>query len=278
MSEHVEWYTEIHSKRSPLRSKQLLAYWRYRDLFYFLARRDVLVRYKQTVFGAGWAILQPLMTVVVFAIFFGRLGRLPSDGVPYELFVVIATVSWAMFSSILNNVTGSLLANANLITKIYFPRLILPLSSVATPIVDFIVCTPVLAIALIYYQASPEYRWLAFPLFLLLGIFVTTGVGLFFAAIIVTYRDMKTLTTYLAQLWMFISPVTYASSLIPDKWKGLYSMNPMVTVLDGLRWSLLGTPMPSISAIATSGLLALLLLATGAIYFHYSSDTFADVI
>ena len=269
---------EVRSESNPLGLAQIREFLHYRDLFFFLARRDVLVRYKQTVFGAAWAIFNPLATTAVFAVFFGYLGGLPSDGIAYPAFILVALLPWIMFSTILQNVTNSLPSNTALVSKIYFPRLTLPLASVATPIVDFLVGLPVLVGALIYYGVMPDLKWLACPLFLILGMGLVVGLGLILAALIVTYRDLRYLVTFLIQMTMFVSPVTYSSSLIPERWQFLYSLNPMVPVLNGLRWSLLGTPAPSAVSLAVASSLALILILGGTRFFYHSSDTFADAI
>src|SRR5258708_2027729 len=214
--------------------------WNYRELLYFFVWRDIKVRYKQTVIGAAWAVLQPLLTMLVFSLFFGRLAHIPSDGLPYPIFYYSALLPWMYFSAALQNATNSIVDNQRLITKVYFPRLILPLSSVSSGVVDFGISFLIFIVMMIYYAIRPTVAALWIPAFFLLAVLTALGVGLWLAALNALYRDVRYVLPFLVQLWMFASPVAYPSSIVPGKWRWLYGLNPMAGVIEGFRWSLTG--------------------------------------
>lgn len=251
--------------------------WEYRELLYFLTWRDIKVRYKQTALGAAWAIIQPFFTMVVFSLFFGRLAKIPSDGVPYPIFSYAALLPWNYFASSLGGAGNSLVGSANLIRKVYFPRLVIPLSSVLSGLVDFAIAFAVLLGMMLYFGIRPTVGVLLLPCFLLLAMVTALGVGLWLSALNVKYRDVKYTLTFLTQFWMFATPVAYPSSLLSEPWRTLYGLNPMVGVVEGFRWALLGTQPPS-AMIGVSALVALVLLVSGAFYFRRVERTFADVI
>ncbi len=262
--------------------------WQYRELMYFLTWRDIKVRYKQTVIGAAWAVIQPLMTMVVFSLFFGRLAKIPSDGIPYPIFSYAALVPWTFFASGLGASSNSLIGSTNLITKIYFPRLVIPISSVFSGIVDFVLAFVVLLGMMVWYKVVPQSTdvsinitanvlWL--PLFLLLALVTALGVGLWLSAMNVQFRDIRYVVPFLAQIWMFATPIAYPSSLIQnDTLRTIYGLNPMAGVVEGFRWALLGTNTAPGPTIIVSALAALALLISGAFYFRRMEKTFADVV
>ena len=214
--------------------------WNYRELLYFFIWRDIKVRYKQTAIGAAWAVLQPLLTMLVFSLFFGRLAHIPSDGLPYPIFYYCALLPWMYYAAALQNATNTIVDNQRLITKVYFPRLILPLSSVLSGMVDFGISFLMLIVMMIYYGIRPTAAVLWIPAFLLLAVLTALGVGLWLSALNALYRDVKYVLPFLVQFWMFASPVAYPSSLVPEKWRWLYGLNPMAGVIEGFRWSLTG--------------------------------------
>ena len=222
----------------------LKAVWDYRELLYFMVWRDVKVRYKQTVIGVAWVVLQPLLTMILFTVIFGYLARIPSDGLPYPLFAYTALLPWTYFSQALTRSGGGLVGNANLISKVYFPRLIIPLSSVVVPVVDLLLCFVILLGLMIWYGVAPTWGVLALPLFLLLALMTALAVGLLLSPLHVKYRDVGYVVPFLVQFWMFASPVIYPVSLVPEQWRLLYSLNPMVGVIEGFRWALLGKESP----------------------------------
>ena len=252
--------------------------WAYRELLYFLTWRDVKVRYKQTVLGASWAIIQPLSTMVVFSLFFGKLASIPSDGVPYPLFSFAALVPWTFFSNGLTQSANSVVLSQNLITKIYFPRLAIPLATVLSGLVDFVLAFLVLAGLMMYYGVVPGPRVLWLVPLVLLALATALGVGLWLAALNVQYRDVRYAVPFLTQLWLFATPVAYPSSLLDEPWRTLYGINPMVGVVEGFRWALLGSgPSPG-PMLLVSTLAALFVLVGGSLYFRRMERTFADVI
>ncbi len=257
---------------------RLNAVWAYRELLYFLTWRHVKVRYKQTVLGAAWAIIQPLFAMVIFTLFFGRLVSIPSDSVPYPIFVYTALVPWTFFAQTLTQSTESLVSNANLITKIYFPRLIIPLSIVGANLIDFGLAFAVLIVMAFVYRIVPSFNVIFLPLFILLNIVTALGVGLWLTALNVQFRDVRHIVPFLTQLWLFATPVIYPSSSIPEPWQILYGINPMVGVIEGFRWAILGTPNPSGATILLSTVISLVLLVTGAFYFRRMEKSFADVV
>lgn len=253
--------------------------WRYRELFYFLAWRDILVRYKQTVIGILWALLRPLLTIVVFTVVFGRLAKLPSNGVPYPILVCAAMLPWQFFATAFAEAGNSLVGNANLVSKVYFPRLVIPASAVVVSLVDFFISFAILVGLMFWYGVWPEWRILALPAFILLAFAAALGAGLWVAALNVKYRDFRFVIPFIVQMGLFISPVGFSSSIVPEQWRLLYSINPMVGVIDGFRWAVLGTG----SAVYWPGMvlslvLVVLVLLTGISYFRRTERTFADVI
>lgn len=253
--------------------------WIYRELVYFLTWRDLKVRYKQSVLGVLWAIINPLVTTVIFAVIFGNLAKLPSDGVPYPIFSYAATLPWSFFAAALTVSARSMLTSGQMVSKIYFPRIIVPLSSVFANLVDFLVGFVIMIGFLFFYHITPTWNMLWLPAFLLLAMVTALGVGLWFSALLVMYRDINYVLPFLTTVWMYISPVVYASSTIPEKWRILYSLNPMVGVIEGFRWALLGTQQ-SISPlmIAISAGIALILFITGLFFFRRMERVFADMI
>ncbi len=260
---------------APLRLRELVEF---RELFYFLVWRDVKVRYKQTALGAAWAVIQPFFTMLVFSIFFGRLAKLPSDGVPYPVFAFAALVPWTFFATTLGLSSNSLVSSANLITKVYFPRLIVPLASVLSGVVDLAIAFVVLLGMLAWYGIPLAATALWIPAFALLAIVTAAGVGVWLSALNVEFRDVRYAVPFLVQFWMFATPIAYSSSHVPERWRGLYGLNPMVGVVDGFRWALLGAPRPPGISVAASALAAIVLLITGAYYFRRVERTFADVV
>jgi lipopolysaccharide transport system permease protein len=251
--------------------------WHYRELLLFQALRDIKVRYKQTALGAAWAILQPVLTMAVFTILFGRLAGVPSDGVPYPIFAFSALLPWQLFAFALTQSSNSLVDNAPVLTKVYFPRLILPLASVLAGLVDFTIASGVLAGMMLYYGIVPGWGAMTLPLFILLALAAALAVGLWLSALNARYRDVRYTIPFLAQFWLFITPVAYSSTLVPKEWQVVYALNPMVGVIDGFRWALLGTtppgPMLLVSAMAT-----VLVLIGGLLYFRRMERSLADIV
>ncbi len=250
--------------------------WRYRELLVFFATRDLKVRYRQTVLGAAWAILQPGLTMAVFSIFFGRLARIPSGDVPYPIFAFCGLLPWQLFAYALVHSSNSLVENAQTIKKVYFPRLIAPLASVITGLVDFAIASLVLVVLMLGYGIVPGWAVVTLPLFTLLAVSAALAVGLWLSALNVTYRDVRYAIPFLAQLWLFVTPVAYPSSLVPERWQPLYGINPMAGVVDGFRWALLGAAPPApllVVSVATTALL----LTGGMFYFRRMERTFADI-
>lgn len=263
------------SKGLSLRLNELLEY---HELIYFLAWRDLKVRYKQTALGVAWAVLQPLLTMVVFTIFFGNLAKIPSDGVPYPIFSYTALLPWQLFANGVTNSSNSLVNNSNLITKIYFPRLIMPLSSITGGLVDFCVAFLVLIGMMFYYGITPTMAILALPFFILFAIITTFSVSLWLSALNVKYRDIRYTIPFLTQFWLFLTPITYPSSLVPEKWRFIYGLNPMAGVVEGFRWALLGKANQDWYMISASVVIVIVLLIGGLIYFRRMERTFADII
>jgi len=259
----------------PIDLKQL---WQYRELMYFLSWRDIKVRYKQTVLGAAWAVIQPFMTMVVFSIFFGKLAKIPSDGIPYPLFAYAALVPWAFFSNSLAQASNSLLQNANMLKKVYFPRLIMPISSVLSSTVDFVFAFSMLIGMMFFYGISPTVNIIWLPFLLLLALVTALGVGLWLSAINVQYRDVRYVIPFLLQVWLFATPIAYPSSLLTEPWRTLYGLNPMVGVVEGFRWALLGTETAPGTAVIVSSFMAGIVLVSGAFYFRRMERTFADIV
>ena len=253
--------------------------WRYRELFYFLAWRDILVRYKQTAIGIAWALIRPFLTMIVFTVVFGQLAKLPSQGVPYPILVFAGMLPWQFFSNALSECSGSLVGNANLISKVYFPRLIVPTSAVIVSFVDFMISGMILLGLMAWYSFVPDLRILTLPLFTLIACAASMGVGLWLAALTVQYRDFRFIVPFIVQFGLYISPVGFSSSIVPEQWRLIYSLNPMVGVIDGFRWAILGGEsqlyLPGFSLSLAS---VLLLLWSGIWYFRKMEKTFADVI
>lgn len=257
-------------------------YWadllRFRELFYFLAWRDVLVRYKQTVIGVAWAVIRPLLMMIVFSVVFGKLANLPDGGIPYPILVFAAMLPWQFFASALSESSNSLVANSNLVSKIYFPRLILPTSSVIVAFVDFAISFVILGGLMAWYGYLPSARILTLPLFVVLAFLAALGPGLLVAALNVRYRDFRYVVPFLVQMGLYVSPVGFQSSVVPDKWRLLYSINPMVGVIDGFRWAICGSSELYLPGFLLSILLVLMMLAAGVSFFRNTERTFADVI
>lgn len=259
-------------------SLKLKELWEYRELLYFLTWRDLKVRYKQTVLGASWAIIQPFFTMVVFSIFFGRLAKMPSDGIPYPIFAYAALVPWTFFANGLSQSSNSLVGSANLIKKVYFPRLVMPISSVFSGVVDFVLAFAILLGMMLFYGILPTVNIFWLPLFVLL-IFVTAlGVGFWLSALNVQFRDVRYTVPFLTQFWLFATPIAYPSSLLSEPWRTFYGINPMVGVVEGFRWALLGADTAPGPIIVVSTLVALVILVGGAFYFRRMEKTFADVV
>ena len=252
--------------------------WQYRELLYFLAWRDIKVRYKQTVLGAAWAILQPFFTMVVFTLFFGKLAKVPSEGVPYPVFSYAGLLPWTFFAQAMNQSSDSLVGNAHLITKVYFPRLAVPLSATLAPFVDFCIAFMVLIGMMFYYQIFPTGTLVWLPAFLLLAFATSLGVGLWLSALNVQYRDVRYTVPFLTQLWLFATPVIYPSSAVHGPWRIILGLNPMTGVVEGFRWALLGIGAAPGGMIYTSMGVTFLLIITGAIYFKRMEKTFADIV
>jgi lipopolysaccharide transport system permease protein len=253
--------------------------WRYRELFYFLAWRDILVRYKQTAIGIAWALIRPFLTMVVFSVIFGSLAKLPSEGVPYPILVFSAMLPWQFFSNSLSECSNSLISNANLISKVYFPRLIVPISAVVVSFVDFMISGIILLGLMAWYNYVPTWRILLLPVFIAIAFLASMGAGLWLASLNVKYRDFRFIVPFIVQFGLYVSPVGFSSSVVPEKWRFLYSLNPMVGVIDGFRWSILGGEAKLYwPGFLLSLALVLLLLVSGISYFRRMERTFADVI
>jgi len=252
--------------------------WIYRELVYYMTWRDLKVRYKQTLLGASWAVLQPFLTMVVFSIFFGGLAQVPSDNVPYPIFSFTALLPWTLFTKALLDASKSLVSNSHIITKIYFPRIILPLASILAGIVDFFIAFVVLIFMMIFYRIAPTSNIWTLPFFLLLTLVTALGVGLWLSALNVLYRDINYATHFITQFWMFVTPIAYSSTMIPDKWKLIYSLNPMAGVVNGFRWALLGIGEGPGADLMVSVVVAIILLISGLIYFKRTERLFADMV
>jgi lipopolysaccharide transport system permease protein len=252
--------------------------WQYRELLVFFAIRDIKVRYKQTLLGAAWAILQPAMTMVVFSIFFGRLAGVPSDGIPYPVFSFCALLPWQLFAFALTQSSNSLVQDAQVLTKVYFPRLIIPFASVIAGLVDFAIAFLVMVGMMLYYDIVPGLAMVTLPVFILLALAAALAVGLWLSALNVKYRDVRYTIPFLAQFWLFVTPVAYSSSLVPSKWQTLYGINPMVGVVEGFRWALLGKSSPPGAMLIVSVSATGILLLGGLFYFRRMEKSFADIV
>lgn len=252
--------------------------WEYRELVYFLIWRDVKVRYKQTVLGALWAIIQPLFSMLVFTVVFGKLAKMPSDGIPYPLFSYAALLPWNYFAQGLSSSSDSLVGSANLIRKVYFPRLAIPVAAVCGGVADFLIAFGVLLVMMGYFGVTPTANVVWLPLYMLLALVTALGVGLWLSALNVQYRDVKYTVPFLVQFWMYATPIVYPSSLLPEPWKTLYGLNPMAGVVEGFRWALLGVKTPPGPMVLASAVAAVVLLVSGAYFFRRMEKTFADVV
>jgi lipopolysaccharide transport system permease protein len=252
--------------------------WEYRELLYFLSWRDIKVRYKQTVLGAAWAVLQPFLTMVVFSIFFGNLAGVPSDEVPYPIFSYAALVPWMFFANGLTKSTQSLVSGGNMVKKIYFPRLLMPIAAVFSGLVDFVLAFLVLLAMMLYFDILPTMAVIWLPLLLLLGLVTSLGVGMWLTAMNVQFRDIRYVMPFIVQVWMFATTIAYPSSLLDQPWRTLYALNPMVGVVEGFRWALLGVDTQPGPMIVVSSLVAIGLLVSGAFYFRRMEKSFADVV
>jgi lipopolysaccharide transport system permease protein len=253
--------------------------WMYRELFWFLSWRDILVRYKQTAIGIAWSVIRPFLTMIVFTVVFGRIAKLPSEGIPYPIMVFAAMLPWQFFSNSLSECSNSLITNANLLTKVYFPRLVVPASAIIVSLVDFFITCAILVLLMVWYGFMPDWHIMALPLFLILAFLTSFGFGLWFAALNVTYRDFRYIVPFVVQFGLYISPVGFSSNVIPEKWRLLYSLNPMVGVIDGFRWAILGGKTQLYwPGFCLSTALALLVFLLGIRYFRQTERAFADVI
>jgi lipopolysaccharide transport system permease protein len=259
----------------PIRLAEL---WRFRELLWFLAWRDVKVRYKQTALGVGWAVLQPLFMMILSSLIFGGLGQIPSGDVPYPLFSLCALLPWQLFAYALTQASNSVVSEQNLITKVYFPRVIIPLSSVLSGLVDFAIAFVLLVVMMAWYGVAPGWGIVALPLFILLALGAALGVGLWLSALNVQYRDFRYTLPFLTQFWFFATPVVYPSSLVPERWRLLYGLNPMAGVVEGFRWALLGKAEPPGPMVWVSAASTAVLLVGGLFYFRRMERSFADVV
>ena len=257
----------------PIHLRELVEH---RELIYFLAWRDIAVRYKQTIFGATWAIIQPFVTMVAFSLFFGQLARIPSDGVPYPIFSYTALLPWNYFAQALAKSSNSLVGSTNLITKVYFPRLLLPIASVVPPLLDLAIAFVVLLGMMVFYRIAPTLAILLVPLLVAMTVLCALGTGLWLSALNVDYRDVAFVVPFLIQLWMIATPVAYPSSLLSEPWRTLYGLNPMVGVIEGFRWALLGTELPR-SLLIISACMSVILVVSGAYFYRRAERTFADI-
>lgn len=259
-------------------SLRLKEFWAYRELLYFLIWRDVKVRYKQAALGIGWAVIQPITTMIVFSIFFGKLGKMSSDGIPYPIFSFAALVPWTLFSNGLSTAANSLVGNSNLIKKVYFPRLIIPTATVLAGVIDFAIAFVILLVLMAFYGIYPTVKIFWLPFFLLLTLISSMSVSLWLSALNVKYRDVKYVISFLTQIWLFVTPVAYPSSLLSEPYRTIYAINPMVGVVEGFRWALLDTPNSPGAMTFVSSAVAVLLLISGAYYFRQMEKSFADVV
>jgi homopolymeric O-antigen transport system permease protein len=252
--------------------------WRYRELFYFLAWRDILIRYKQTVVGVAWGVIRPLLTMIVLTVVFGRLAKMPSDGVPYPILVFCGLLPWQFFSTALAESGNSLVTNASMISKVYFPRLVVPASSVITSLVDLVISAGLMALMMVVYRYAPGPRVVLLPLFVVLAFAAAFGAGTWISALMVRYRDFRFILPFVVQFGLYISPVGFSSSVVPEQWRLLYSLNPMVGVIDGFRWAILGQNNLHWPGFLLSVAVVFIVIASGLHYFRKTEKTFADVI
>ena len=268
----------IYEPQSGWPSLRLGELWQYRELLYFLTLRDIKIRYKQTALGVAWVVLQPLITMLIFSVIFGQLAKLPSDGIPYPVFSYAALLPWGLFSGALQRAGTSLVTSSNLITKVYFPRLVIPVSAVAAGLVDFVISFVALLGLMLYYKIVPTWMILTIPFFMVLALLTTLAVSLWLSALNVQYRDVQYMIPFLIQVWMYASPVAYSAGLVPaGRWRIIYGLNPLAGVIQGFRWALLGGNPPD-ELMAISTVIVLVLLASGLFYFRRMEKTFADVV
>lgn len=253
--------------------------WRFRELFYFLSWRDILVRYKQTAIGIAWSVIRPLITMIVFTVVFGKLAKLPSEGAPYPMLVYVAMLPWQFFANSLTESSNSLITNANMLSKVYFPRIIMPASAVIVSLVDFLISFVILVVLMIWYQFIPDWRIVTLPFFLFLALIASMGFGFWLAALNVKYRDFRYIVPFIVQFGLYISPVGFSTNVVPEKWRLFYSLNPMVGVIDGFRWAILGGDVKIYwqGFFLSTGLVFLLFLG-GVSYFRKTERYFADII
>jgi len=259
-------------------SLHLKELWQYRELIYFMVWRDIRVRYAQAVMGVGWALLVPLFQMVVFSLFFGHVAKVPSDGLPYPIFAYTALVPWSFFANGLAQSSNSIVGSAHLITKVYFPRLTIPIAAVLSGVLDFAIAFVLVIVLMVYYGTTPTGHVVWLPLLWLLALVTSLGAGLWLTALNVEYRDVRHMLPFITQLWFCATPVTYPSSLLPPTWRALYALNPMVGVVEGFRWALLGTNSAPGTTVIVSSLAALAMLVTGAYQFRRMERTFADIL
>jgi lipopolysaccharide transport system permease protein len=264
--------------QSALLAFDLSSVWRYRELLYFLVLRELKVRYKQAALGAAWAIVQPLFAATIFTVVFGIFARLPSDGLPYVLFALAGVIAWTYFAEALRRSSTGLVDDSELIRKIYFPRLVLPIAAVIAPVVDFLISLAVFALVMAWYRVPPTIHLLLLPAFLAMNVGLALAFGLWLGPLNVRYRDIKHILPFLIQVWMYALPIVYPLSMVPERWRLLYSLNPMVGIIEGFRWTLLGTTAPNPTAVAMTIALTIALLAGGLMFFKREERSFADVI
>lgn len=264
--------------RRRLRVLDFQSLWEYRELLYFFCWRDIKVRYKQTVLGATWALLQPFMTMLIFSVIFGHFAKMPSEGVPYPIFAYCGLLPWQLFALALSETSNSLVGNAHLITKVYFPRVLVPIAGLLAGLVDFAIAFVLLIAMMIYYRIPVHATVLVIPALLLFAIVTSLGIGLWLSALSVKYRDVRHILPFITQFWLYATPVAYPSSLIPHKWRFLMGLNPMSGVVEGFRWALLGTAQIDFRLMAVSIVSVLILLAGGLVYFDRMESTFADLV
>ncbi len=269
--------TEIDSATRSLRS-DLREVWAYRDLLALLIRRDISLRYKQSAIGVAWAVVQPVVLMVIFTIVFGRFAKLPSEGYPYSVFTLCALLPWLYFARALTGTSDSIVGASNLVTKVYFPRLIIPLSKTVSGLVDFAIAFVVLALLLAWHRLVPGPALLLLPVFFAIAMLTAFSIGLWLTALNVKYRDIGLLVPFLTQIWMYASPIAYSTTLVPEHWRWVYSLNPIVGVVEGFRWALLGKPPPAMGPMLLSIAIVVLVLVGGLVYFRRTERTFADVI
>jgi lipopolysaccharide transport system permease protein len=281
VSAHSKQPELSHTRIEPSRgwiSLGLKDLWKYRELLFFLAWRDIKVRYKQTLLGAAWAVIQPLLTMLVFTLFFGRLARVPSDGIPYPLFCYAALLPWQLFAYALTESSNSVVANERLITKVYFPRLVVPLASILAGLVDFVIAFTLVIGMMVWYGMKPGWAILTLPFFVIFTIVTALAVGLWLSALNVQYRDVRYTLTFIVQFWLIASPVAYSSTLVPARWRPFYGLNPMAGVIEGFRWALLGKEQAPGPMLWVSMTVVAAVLVGGLYYYRRMEKTFADVV